>query len=429
MSQAQRAAAAGTKMRADDKARATKKTRAAPSDILEIDDLPLAHRRPEGMGDVEYLYQLRELGPVIRDRHGLILAFSQENLLKVYGPEFRQIEMETYALQGLELEPIRQLFAHSVLYSNGERHKARRTPMAKAFAHPLMNRMRPEIRSLARELIEPLVGAGDQDVLTHVASAMPARLIARILGLPKEDEPRFAHLVYSSIRALSFRSAEVMAEASAAMGELNDYVEGLIADRRKSPREDFLTEYLRRAEGGDLDEMEIRMQVTTLIAAGADTTRLSLAMTIARLAQHPEQYAMLRRDPEALKRKAAAEGLRLDPAVASRARVVDQEHVYAGVRLAEGRVVSPFLVTALRDPAVYAEPDRFNILREDHAPLHPVFGGGPHRCLGEALAWAELEETFVAMAELSAAPKIVGSPPELRGVGAVREITPMTMRL
>ncbi|MEM9726066.1 MAG: hypothetical protein AAF909_11450, partial [Pseudomonadota bacterium] len=191
-------------------------------------DLPLAPRRPEGADDLSYLYMLRDIAPALRDRHGLLLTFSLTDLLAINGPGFRQLELETYALQKLDLPPIHQLFANSMLYANGRRHKARRTPLARSFAAPLIEKMRPEIRAFVDARIDALRGAGPVDFLTEVAGAVPARLIASVLGLPEADEPRFTQLVYSAVRAISFRSPEVMAAASADLAELGCYVEDLL---------------------------------------------------------------------------------------------------------------------------------------------------------------------------------------------------------
>lgn len=94
----------------------------------------------------------------------------------------------------------------------------------------------------------------------------------------------------------------------------------------------------------------------------------------------------------------------------------------------QGTLVAGSMLTALRDPAVYADPDRFDITRQDHPRLHPVFGGGPHRCLGEALARIELEEALGALARILPDLELDGPPARLRGYGAVRDLTSMRVR-
>ena len=81
------------------------------------------------------------------------------------------------------------------------------------------------------------------------------------------------------------------------------------------------------------------------------------------------------------------------------------------------------MLTSLRDPQVYADPDRFDVFRSDHPRLHPVFGSGPHRCLGEILARIELEEALKALARQLPHLAMDGPPPVMRGYGAVRSIS------
>jgi cytochrome P450 len=232
--------------------------------------------------------------------------------------------------------------------------------------------------------------------------------------------PHFSRLVYSAIRAMSVRSSEVMAEATADMGGLIDYVNGLLAARRSRPRQDFLSHYLDSVAEGDLDADEIRIQIVTLILAGADTTRLTLAMTLKQLLLHPHAWAALTADPRGRCAGAVAEGMRFEPVIGSLARVAVDDVELEGFTIPKGSIVAPALITALRDPAVHADPDRFDIGRTDHVRLHPIFGAGPHRCLGEALAYAELEEAIVVLAGRAPELELVGDQPRLRGLGAVR---------
>jgi cytochrome P450 len=82
-------------------------------------------------------------------------------------------------------------------------------------------------------------------------------------------------------------------------------------------------------------------------------------------------------------------------------------------------------LSAMRDPAVYVDPDHFNIWRGDLARKHPVFGNGAHRCLGEALAKAELEEGLAALSTRLPQLRLVGEPPVVRGHGGIRQISNM----
>ncbi|MEQ9607786.1 MAG: cytochrome P450, partial [Kiloniellaceae bacterium] len=124
---------------------------------------------------------------------------------------------------------------------------------------------------------------------------------------------------------------------------------------------------------------------------------------------------------------AAADARRYEPAVGSLARVTTAPVAIGDVTLPAGVVLRVSLLSALRDPDLYADPDRFDIRRSDHPRLHPVFGTGPHRCIGEMLARLEMQEGLAAL--VSAVDAIeMDEPPRLSGFGGIRRITPMSLR-
>ena len=124
-----------------------------------------------------------------------------------------------------------------------------------------------------------------------------------------------------------------------------------------------------------------------------------------------------------------SEGLRYDPVIGSLARITTERHQVAGYDLPAGTFIGNCMLTSLRDPEIYADPHRFDITRTDHPRLHPVFGGGPHRCLGEVLARLELEEALKALVRLAPGMVLDGPPAKLRGYGATRVLSPMIVRM
>jgi hypothetical protein len=168
-------------------------------------------------------------------------------------------------------------------------------------------------------------------------------------------------------------------------------------------------------------------QVLGLIVGGIDTTRAAFAMLVALLAEHPKAWAAVKAD-HTLIPGAVAEALRYEPPVGSIARVTAAPITIGNVTLPAGVVLRVSLLSALRDPDLYAEPDRFDIDRGDHPRLHPVFGTGAHRCIGEMLARLEMQEGLAAL--VSAVDAIeMDEPPQLSGFGGIRRITPMPLRV
>jgi hypothetical protein len=173
-----------------------------------------------------------------------------------------------------------------------------------------------------------------------------------------------------------------------------------------------------------LSEDEIRTQIVGLILAGSDTTRGSLCMTLAYLLQHTDQWSAFCDDPDGLKRAAVDEGLRFDPVIMGIPRIVVRDFDIDGYRIPAGTPLTISVPSALRDPSVYADPDRFNIFRKDHPRWHPIFGAGAHRCVGEALARAEMEEALATIARLAPGTRLIGAFPRL-APGAIRQVDRM----
>jgi cytochrome P450 len=391
---------------------------------------PLIMPREESWSDHAYVRHAAAQGPVVRDRHGIFITFSLDHMKRLVDPaRTRQMETETMTLQGLDGGPVYDLFNNSMLFSNGETHANRRGPLAKSFAVPLIRLLRPEINRLAGELVEECLADGAIEFRDRIGGQLAARTIAMVLGVPRADLPTVTRLVYSAIRALSVRSPEVLAEASEDLKALNDYVTGLLEDHRSGGPDDFLAAYLARTDTSSLSAAEVRMQIVTLLLAGSDTTRGALTSTVSQLLQNREQWDLLTADPKAHLKGAVSEGLRYDPVIGALIRVAEKDLVFEGVAIPEGSLIGPLVVAALRDPDVYDRPDAFDITRTDHPRWHPVFGAGENRCLGEALARAELEEALAALCRLAPKPELSGPPPQLRGLGATRTVGEMMCRL
>jgi cytochrome P450 family 103 len=297
--------------------------------------------------------------------------------------------------------------------------------VARTFAFKLMDAMRPKAAALAAELIEPRIGAGPIDFVNEIAAQIPARIIADILGIPRSDLPVFMQWIADTAESLGFIEVGRREAIEKSLVEFNGYVQGLLDDRATNPREDFLTDYVQATTSeGVLSEAEIRTQVLGLILAGSDTTRGSLCMTLAHLLRHPEQWRAFCADPDGLKKGVVLEGLRYEPIVSGVPRVPLRDLEIDGYLVPAGTPIAVSLLAALRDPDVYANAETFDIRREDHPRWHPIFGGGAHRCVGEALAKAEMEETLATIAKLAPNTELVGDFPKL-APGAIRQVGQM----
>jgi cytochrome P450 len=279
-----------------------------------------------------------------------------------------------------------------MLTSNGQDHRRRRAPFSRTFAAKLITDLRPTMRSVAHSLIDGWTRGSQINLVDDYASPIPARIISGMLGLATKDIPYFTELVYSVSRLfyLSNTKQEIL-EIEAAGALLCEYVEKVLADRRRHPQDDFLSAFLSTVdEGNELSSLEITIQIFTMILGGTDTTRVAFAALVGVLLDHPDQWDQVCDDPS-LAPKAVQESLRYEPSVAAFARVTLEDVDLEGHILPAGRMVLLSTMSAMRDAAAYQDPDVFNIHRADLPRLHPIFGAGAHRCIGEALARAELE--------------------------------------
>ncbi len=369
----------------------------------------------------------RNLAPVARTPFGTYVALRHRHGPIATNPETtRQLELETLALQGITHGPIYDFFQSAMLFANGEAHRRRRGPVARSFAFKLVEGLRGGVRALAEEVVLEFRGKGPFDFLHHIAGEIPAQVIARVLGVPTEDTGRFRDWVYGAMRMITLHDPEQRPQIEADAQALADYVEGLFEIRRKTAKDDFISRYLSEVEAaGEMSPLEIRTQIAGLILAGADTTRLAICATLSQLMQHPEQWRAFCADPDGLKTKVAEEGLRYDPAVTGAPRFALVDLDIDGYVVPKGTILAWSLISSMRDPEVYNDPDRFDIFRTDHPRWSPAFGAGAHRCLGEALARAELEETLGAIARLAPQTELAGAPPRIFGATGVRQVDRM----
>ena len=358
---------------------------------------------PDAPIDLHAAYrEARAKSPIVRNSMGMVIGLRGRQVETIVSDVTRQMEGETLMMQGVTSGPMWELRQNSILFSNGDAHRRRRQPLSRTFAFKLMEGMRPRAAQVASDLITENKTRGEVDFLNDISANIPARIIADILGIPRSDLPYFRGLVDDAVSSLGFFDQTKRAALEANAVEFGDYVGRLLDDRRKNPRGDFLSEFAAATkEAGELSEAEIRADIVALIVAGSDTTKNSIAMTLNLLLEHPDQWTKLKADPDGMKKGAAAEGLRYEPVALGIPRFSVMPFELDGYDIPPGRLVIFSILSACRDPEFYANPDSFDISRTDHPRWHFAFGGGAHRCLGEALARVEIEETLATIAKLA----------------------------
>jgi cytochrome P450 len=227
--------------------------------------------------------------------------------------------------------------------------------------------------------------------------------------------------------ATAYPTPEARVGADNAMLGFEEYVSGLVEERRARPREDLLSALVSVEEAGDrLDSDELVAMVVQFLYAGHETTRNLIGNGLFTLLRHPAELARLRAEP-ALVPGAVEEMLRFEPPIIFLSRVVAVDMTLAGVELAAGELIQLSLASANRDPAEFEEPDRFDVARVPGR--HLSFGYGPHFCLGANVARMEARVAFEALLSRFGSIELVGPEPPWATATALRTLERFPVRL
>jgi len=270
-------------------------------------------------------------------------------------------------------------------------HTRLRGLVNKAFTPRVVEKLRPDIQDIVDSLLAKAQDTHSMDLMEDFAFPIPVIVICQMLGVPVEDRERFKHWGFDIARGLDSimlpPDSDVVRRSTQARQELAEYFRQLIAQRRRSPREDLLSALIAAEEAGDkLSETELLATCVLLLVAGHETTVNLIGNGTLALLRHPEQLRRLREDPTLIQ-TAIEELLRYDGPVQRTARIPSEDVTFAGRTIPKGDMVLPFIGAADRDPAQFPEPDRLDLGRTDNR--HIAFGWGIHFCIGAPLARVE----------------------------------------
>ncbi len=278
-------------------------------------------------------------------------------------------------------------------------HTRIRKLMNQAFRPRAVARLRLRVQQIVADLLDRAAERGQMDVITDLALPVPSTLICEMMGVPVADRTRFTDWTAAAthLLAAALIAPERLDHAMAAVTALANYFTELIADRREHLGDDILSDLIRAEEEGDrLDEVELLSQSIGLLIAGFETTIGLIGNGLLALIDHPDQWRLLRAQPELID-GAVEECLRHDGPILLTVRVPRQDTRFGDTIIPADRPVMCFLAAANRDPAHFSDPDRFDITRKDND--HLAFGGGVHFCLGAHLARMEAQVAIGGMAQ------------------------------
>jgi cytochrome P450 len=286
----------------------------------------------------------------------------------------------------------------SLLWLEPPDHTRIRKLVAAAFTPRSVAALREPAAELVDELLAPLTEAGELDVLYDFAQPYSIAVICRMLGVPLDRHRDLLDWSHRIVKMYEFDVPEEAAvAANRAASEFRDYVHELIGERRASPRDDMVTALVEaRVDGGRLSEDEIVSTVIVLLNAGHEATVNTLGNGMLAFARRPDQWRRVV-SGEVAAAAAVEEMIRYDPPLQLFERwVLTDDVAIGGVPIPRGAKIAMLFGAANRDPRVFAQPDEFDVGRENAAE-HIGFGGGIHVCIGAPLARIELEASVEAL--------------------------------
>jgi cytochrome P450 len=308
-----------------------------------------------------------------------------------------------------EHEPFHTLNDHGMLDLEPPDHTRIRRLVSKAFTPRTVEQLKPYVRDLAGELVARLVEAGGGDLLTDVAEPLPVAVIAEMLGIPEADRGQLRPWSADICGMYELNPSEETArKAVRASVEFSEYLQELIAERRKEPGEDLISGLIAAHDEGDrLTEQEMISTCVLLLNAGHEATVNATVNGWWALFRHPEQLAALRAD-HTLVPSAVEELMRYDTPLQLFERWVLDEIEIDGTVIPRGAEIAMLFGSANHDPAVFDAPGRLDLTREDNP--HISFSAGIHYCIGAPLARIELAASMTALLEKAPTLRLAAEP-------------------
>jgi cytochrome P450 len=273
-------------------------------------------------------------------------------------------------------------------------HRRLRGLVSKSFTPRYMESLRPRVQEIADELIDEVQGQGQMDIVESYAFPLPINVISEMLGVPREDRPQIRS--WSEAMVTGGGMMRRSDEGVAGMRAFSAYARQLVAEKRKHPQKDLISQLVTDEEEGDrLSEPELLSMITLLIFAGHETTSNLIGIGTLMLLEHPDQLAKLKANLSLIP-SAVEELLRFNgPVTMPVPRFATEDLELAGQQIKQGDLLITALISANRDERQFTDPDELDIARALNR--HVAFGQGIHICLGAPLARLEGDIAFTTL--------------------------------
>jgi len=352
---------------------------------------------PEFLLDPYPVYaRLREEDPVHRTPIGTLIVSRYDDVHRVLRDTESSVQrFETNVDLPEHMLRLRQRSlerAPSILGLDPPDHTRLRGLVQRTFTPRAVGRMREQTTAIVDDLLDDLAGRDEIDLISDYAFVIPFAVIHSMLGLPDTDMAMVRSWSHALTQTLEPYLSPEQVDAAMDGGEHMDaYLRDAVAQKRRNPADDLLTQLVEVEEAGDrMTEDELLSMVSLLFVAGHETTVNLIGNGTHALLDHPDQLALVRNDP-AVDDSVVDELLRWDSPVQTSGRRLLHDAVISGVEVADGEMVLTALGSANRDQRFWGDTaGTLDVTRAD-AARHVSFGSGVHHCLGAALARMEGE--------------------------------------
>jgi hypothetical protein len=303
-------------------------------------------------------------------------------------------------------------------------HQRTRRVLMQVISADRLQRLRATFEVQADALIDEALERGTLDAIPDLVQRFPLTVFPDAVGMRREDRSTmltYGAMVFGGFGPVTPWYQDLMKQA--------DTVSAWIMERcqRQTLAADGIGAAIyAHADAGDIEQGEATLLVRSLLSAGVDTTIDSIGLCLRCLAEHPEQWALLRADPQ-LARSAFEEATRFDSSSQSLFRTTLEDVDFQGVPLQKHQKVLVLIGAAGRDPAKWADADRFDVTRRVTAS-QIGYGAGIHSCVAQMMARLEGEVFFASLARKVQDIELIG-PAQLRLQPGLRGLSSLPLRL
>ncbi|MFZ8872297.1 MAG: cytochrome P450 [Candidatus Nanopelagicaceae bacterium] len=290
------------------------------------------------------------------------------------------------------------LHSESILESEPPKHTRLRSLISKAFNRSRIESLRTKIEEIVEELLNEISeGEENFDLISQYAEPLPVRIIAELLGFPRDEEHLLRPWSQAIVKMYEVGSTEEAKRAAQqAATEFSQYVHDLMLERKAKPGADLISELAQVEEAGEkLSTNELIATCVLLLNAGHEASVNGFGNGMVALFNDEGQYRLLFSSPEKYGDTAIEEFLRFDSPLQLFDRTAKEDVEIGGVLIKEGEKIASLLGAANRDEGVFENPDSMDITRTPNP--HISFGGGIHFCIGAPLARLEMSIALPAL--------------------------------